>query len=147
MLIHGTRPSKAKSSSYLCGTNPQNKQAISVKMAQSEDLRARNQTPPLPPACNDPPTLLLSSLFPASNYTPPPLAINELSSLSSASNDPPSPPSMKQPSSQRIQDITNQRKRSCELLLYALFNHLRLLIQVARVQKAQFSYRLDGLVP
>ena len=33
------------------------------------------------------------------------------------------------------------------LLLYALFNHLRLLIQVARVQKAQFSYRLDGLVP
>ena len=34
-----------------------------------------------------------------------------------------------------------------ELLLYALFNHPRLLIQVARVQKAQFSYRLDGLVP
>ena len=33
------------------------------------------------------------------------------------------------------------------LLLYALFNHPRLLIQVARVQKAQFSYRLDGLVP
>ena len=33
------------------------------------------------------------------------------------------------------------------LLLYALFNHLLLLIQVARVQKAQFSYRLDGLVP
>ena len=32
-------------------------------------------------------------------------------------------------------------------LLYALFNHPRLLIQVARVQKAQFSYRLDGLVP
>ena len=35
----------------------------------------------------------------------------------------------------------------CLLLLYALFNHPRLLIQVARVQKAQFSYRLDGLVP
>ena len=35
----------------------------------------------------------------------------------------------------------------CRLLLYALFNHLRLLVQVARVQKAQFSYRLDGLVP
>ena len=33
------------------------------------------------------------------------------------------------------------------LLLYALFNHPRLLIQVARVQKSQFSYRLDGLVP
>ena len=33
------------------------------------------------------------------------------------------------------------------LLLYALFNHPRLLIQVARVQKAQFSYRLDGRVP
>ena len=33
------------------------------------------------------------------------------------------------------------------LLLYALFNHPRLLIQVARVQKTQFSYRLDGLVP
>ena len=33
------------------------------------------------------------------------------------------------------------------LLLYAFFNHPRLLIQVARVQKAQFSYRLDGLVP
>ena len=33
------------------------------------------------------------------------------------------------------------------LLLYALFNHPRLLIQVAQVQKAQFSYRLDGLVP
>ena len=33
------------------------------------------------------------------------------------------------------------------LLLYALFNHPRLLIQVAWVQKAQFSYRLDGLVP
>ena len=33
------------------------------------------------------------------------------------------------------------------LLLYALFNHPHLLIQVARVQKAQFSYRLDGLVP
>ena len=33
------------------------------------------------------------------------------------------------------------------LLLYALFNHPRLLIQVAPVQKAQFSYRLDGLVP
>ena len=32
------------------------------------------------------------------------------------------------------------------LLLYALFNHPRLLIQVARVQKAQFSYRLDGLI-
>ena len=32
-------------------------------------------------------------------------------------------------------------------MLYALFNHPRLLIQVARVQKAQFSYRLDGLVP
>ena len=32
------------------------------------------------------------------------------------------------------------------LLLYALFNHPRLLTQVARVQKAQFSYRLDGLV-
>ena len=26
-------------------------------------------------------------------------------------------------------------------------NHPHLLIQVARVQKAQFSYRLDGLVP
>ena len=36
---------------------------------------------------------------------------------------------------------------SISLLLYALFNHPRLLIQVARVQKAQFSYRLDGLVP
>ena len=34
-----------------------------------------------------------------------------------------------------------------DLLLYALFNHPRLLIQVARVQKDQFSYRLDGLVP
>ena len=33
------------------------------------------------------------------------------------------------------------------LVLYALFNHPRLLIQVAPVQKAQFSYRLDGLVP
>ena len=33
------------------------------------------------------------------------------------------------------------------MLLYALFNHPRLLIQVARVQKAQFSYRLDELVP
>ena len=33
------------------------------------------------------------------------------------------------------------------LLLYSVFNHPRLLIQVARVQKAQFSYRLDGLVP
>ena len=33
------------------------------------------------------------------------------------------------------------------MLLYALFNHPRLLIQVTRVQKAQFSYRLDGLVP
>ena len=33
------------------------------------------------------------------------------------------------------------------VLLYVLFNHPRLLIQVARVQKAQFSYRLDGLVP
>ena len=37
--------------------------------------------------------------------------------------------------------------RGLLLLLYALFNHPRLLIQVARVQKAQFSYRLDGLVP
>ena len=33
------------------------------------------------------------------------------------------------------------------VLLYALFNHPRLLIQVALVQKAQFSYRLYGLVP
>ena len=32
-------------------------------------------------------------------------------------------------------------------LLYALFNHPRLLIQVALVQKAEFSYCLDGLVP
>ena len=39
------------------------------------------------------------------------------------------------------------RKQYSMLLLYALFNHPRLLIQVARVQKAQFSYRLDGLVP
>ena len=39
------------------------------------------------------------------------------------------------------------QKRVMLLLLYALFNHPRLLIQVARVQKAQFSYRLDGLVP
>ena len=38
-------------------------------------------------------------------------------------------------------------ERGGVLLLYALFNHPRLLIQVARVQKAQFSYRLDGLVP
>ena len=33
------------------------------------------------------------------------------------------------------------------LLLYAIFNHPHLLIQFARVQKAQFSYRLDWLVP
>ena len=45
----------------------------------------------------------------------------------------------------RVKDILD----NCGLLLllYALFNHPRLLIQVARVQKAQFSYRLDGLVP
>ena len=35
----------------------------------------------------------------------------------------------------------------CGLLLYALFNHHHLLIQVACAQKAQFPHRLDWLVP
>ena len=43
--------------------------------------------------------------------------------------------------------LEGRRQDLRELLLFALFNHPRLLIQVARVQKAQFSYRLDGLVP
>ena len=33
------------------------------------------------------------------------------------------------------------------MLLYVLFNHPHLLIQVARVQKAQFPSRVDWLVP
>ena len=46
-----------------------------------------------------------------------------------------------------IRRLIQTKTPSTMLLLYALFNHPRLLIQVARVQKAQFSYRLDGLVP
>ena len=48
---------------------------------------------------------------------------------------------------ERVRRVRRGSISSELLLLYALFNHPRLLIQVARVQKAQFSYRLDGLVP
>ena len=92
-----------------------------LETLQSEDdLRELHQPPLLSPASNEPsplhPAINDSPLLPASNDQSPPSAINP-----SATSQPPTPlstttepPLNLAPLDQRLQDITDQRKRACE---------------------------------
>ena len=93
---------------------------ILERLQSEDDLRMLNQSQTLPPTSNElsslPPAINDSLLFSASNDQPPPPAINPL--VNSQPPTPPltttEPPSNQSPLDQRLQDITDQRKRASE---------------------------------